>query len=77
MDKIFRHKDSHTTQENQHSKNTKIHVHKTHALKPNCNTLKQFATHYCSEDWFYEEMLSIFLDTQFEYHKRPESVSHR
>jgi len=39
-----------------------------HTLKPNYNTLKQFATHYCPEDWFYEETLTVFLDTQFEYH---------
>jgi len=43
-----------------------------HTLKPNYNSLKQFATHYCPEDWFYEETLSVFFDTQLEYHKRPE-----
>jgi len=46
-------------------------------MKPNYNTLKQFATHYYPKDWFYTEMLIVFLDTNFVCHKHPESVSRR
>jgi len=34
-------------------------------IKPNYNTLKQFATHYCPEDWFYEDTLIALLDTEY------------
>jgi len=70
----LRHKDNHTIinsglQENQQKVLKYIHAHKTDTLKPNCNTLKQFATHYCPEDWFYEETLGliVFIDTEFEF----------
>jgi len=43
-------------------------------MKPNYDTLKQFATRYYPKDWLHKEML---IDTNFVYHKHPESVSRR